>query len=330
MSADDIPYQLRPNKFIDRQIFLEAMSRLLPVRGPESYIYVSMGGRHLMDHHAAYYTLGIQALYSFDKDANEVARQKFNRPTGKAICEAFSSSELAGRLDEIMSRFRSRQNLIVWLDYTSADRRSQFQESKQTLVKLKHGDIFRVTLNADIRTFGAKGEWRDKAVGPGEYRIAKLRSQIGEFVPTIFERMRDDEFPATLSQCLKLLVESAQLEMNGLTVLPILLTTYSDGTPMLTATFAIADPVSEQRFPPEKFKRWKFASRNWEDIRSISSPVLSLREQYRLDQNIHRGAQRMLAGLKFEPAVGEEASLQVLQSYKDYHRYYPNFRPIED
>ena len=82
MSGDEIPYQLRPNKFIDRQMFLELLSRLVMPRGPENYVYVSMGGRHLVDHYAIYNKLGIQALFSFDFDRNEVARQKFNRPTG--------------------------------------------------------------------------------------------------------------------------------------------------------------------------------------------------------------------------------------------------------
>ncbi len=44
MNGAEIPYQLRPSKFIDRQIFMELLSRLIQVRGPENYIYISMGG----------------------------------------------------------------------------------------------------------------------------------------------------------------------------------------------------------------------------------------------------------------------------------------------
>src|ERR1700726_250370 len=185
MNGQDIPYQLRPNKFIDRQMFIELLSRLIVPRGPEKYIYVSMGGRHLIDHHAIYDKLGVEALLSFDMSANEVARQKFNRPTGNTICIAMNSADLPSEIDTILRRFPGKRNLVVWLDYTSADRRAQFQEAVQTLVRLKHGDVFRITLNANPQTLLGGNEWRGSgAVGPAEYRAERLRAQIPEFLAT--------------------------------------------------------------------------------------------------------------------------------------------------
>jgi hypothetical protein len=61
-----------------------------------------------------------------------------------------------------------------------------------------------------------------------------------------------------------------------------------------------------------------------------SEAILSLKEQYRLDVNLHRGAKRMLSALKFLPAVDETASLQAIESYRLFHRYYPTFRHVED
>ena len=105
MSGDDIPYQLRPNKFIDRQMFLELLSRLVAGRSPENYVYISMGGRHLVDHHAIYGKLGIRVLFSFDMNANEVARQNFNRPTGDTVCVEMHSANLPSEIDTIFQRF---------------------------------------------------------------------------------------------------------------------------------------------------------------------------------------------------------------------------------
>jgi hypothetical protein len=84
------------------------------------------------------------------------------------------------------------------------------------------------------------------------------------------------------------------------------------------------------RFPNDHFRHWKFACRGWNDVQMIYAPILSLKEQYRLDVNLHRGAKRMLKALSFFPAADEAASLQAIDSYRLYHRYYPIFRHVED
>ena len=330
MSGDDIPYQLRPNKFIDRQMLLELLTHLVVPRGPEKYVYVSMGGRHLVDHYAIYNKLGIEALFSFDVSANEVARQKFNRPTGDTICVELNSSNLPSEIDAILERFPKKRNLIVWLDYTTADRRAQFQEAVQTLIRLKHGDIFRITLNANHQTLGG-AEWKENdAVGPAEYRADRLRLQIGEYLPTDVTTISDTELPAILARCIGLATDAAKALKPALRFTPVLITSYRDGTRMLTVTCAVSEVDHTEKFPIDVFGRWKFACRGWNDIQQIYAPVLSLKEQYRLDANLHYGAKRMLAALNFLPGKDETASLNAIKSYRSFHRYYPTFRHIED
>jgi hypothetical protein len=240
MSGDDIPYQLRPNKFIDRQMFLELLSRLIASRGPENYVYISMGGRHLVDHRAVYSKLGIKALFSFDEKANEVARQKFNRPTGDMVCVEMHSASLPSEIDTIFQRFPRKRNVIAWLDYTSAERRAQFQEAIQTLVRLKHGDIFRITLNADVRSLNKADEWKDKGFAtPGEYRVNRLRGQISEYLATDVTAISDTNFPNVLAECLELATDAAETLQPNLKFTPVLITSYKDGTRMLTVTCAV-------------------------------------------------------------------------------------------
>jgi hypothetical protein len=331
MSGDDIPYQLRPNKFIDRQMFLELLSRLIAGRGPENYVYISMGGRHLVDHHAIYGKLGIQALFSFDMNANEVARQKFNRPTGDTVCVEMHSGNLPSEIDTIFQRFPRKRNVIVWLDYTSAGRRAQFQEAVETLVRLKHGDIFRITLNADIRTLSRGNDWKAKGfASPAEYRIERLRAQISEYLATDITSILDSEFPGVLARCLGLATDAAQSQQPTLRFTPVLITSYNDGTRMLTVTCAVSETDKADKFPNDHFRHWKFACRGWNDLQMIYAPILSLKEQYRLDINLHRGAKRMLSSLKFLPASDQAASLQAIESYRLFHRYYPTFLHVED
>jgi len=331
MSGEDIPYQLRPNKFIDRRTFIELLSRLIVPRGIEKYIYVSMGGRHLIDHHAIYDQLGIRAQFSFDDNANEILRQKFNRPTGNTVCVVMNSADLPGEIDTIFQQFRSKRNLIVWLDFTTADRRTQLQEAIQTLVKLKHGDVFRITLNANAQTLGGGDEWKKaEAKSPQEYRADRLRAQIGELLPTEITTIGEQDLPKVLSQCVRLAAAEAERLQPGIRIEPVLITSYRDGQRMLTVTCSISEGDEEEEFPSAQFVKWEFACTGWDDIEFISAPQLSLKEQYRLDANLHRGSGRMLAALRFLPAKDEATSLEAIESYRAYHRYYPTFRHIED
>jgi hypothetical protein len=242
-----------------------------------------------------------------------------------------NSSNLAAALDSILERFPSKRNLIIWLDYTGARRREQFQQTVQTLIRLRHGDIFRITLNANPQTLSSGSQWRKAgAVSPAAYRADQLRTQIQEFFPNHVDEIVDTTLPAVLAQCVRLATEAARTSMPNLRYTPVLITSYSDGTPMLTVTCAVADIDQRDRFPSQYFRRWKYACRGWDDIQTISAPVLSLREQYRLDANLHRGARRMLSALRFLPGEDEEASLNAIKSYKAFNRFYPTFRHIND
>ena len=121
-SGENIPYQLRPNKFIDRQILMELLSKIVSYKTHGNYVYISMGGKHLVDLEAVYRKIGVSNLFSFDGNVDVVARQQCNLPHFKTICEKMHSSDLAGSIDDIMGRFKPAEHMIVWLDYTNTQR----------------------------------------------------------------------------------------------------------------------------------------------------------------------------------------------------------------
>jgi hypothetical protein len=328
MTGADIPYQLRPSKFVDRQMFIELLARLINGRGPERYVYVSMGGRHLVDHYAVYKDLGIKAQFSFDNQENTVARQLFNRPTDSTVCKTMNSSALPDEIDRVAAKFPSKRNFIVWLDYTDTARKLQLQEIEQTLMKLRHGDVFRVTMNAHVGNLGKApaGENVDRAA----FRAKALRDQIEDLMPTKIVEIPDDGFPAVLARCIELATKRAKAQLPNFDYIPLMSTSYADGQRMVTVTCAVSDSAEKEAFPGERFARWQFASKSWEDIHDISVPVLSAKERFRLDGNLSKTAKRMLSALRFLPADDENASLDAVASYKKYQRFYPAFRHVDD
>jgi hypothetical protein len=330
MSGDDVPYQLRPNKFIDRQLFSDLLARIVPVVGAEKYIYISMGGKHLVDHNTLYRQLGIRHLCAFDQNSEIVRRQMKNRPIDGAICLTLSSASLAGEIDSITAKFARAANLIIWLDYTRpGSRLSQLQETVEVLKRLQTNDILRITLNAHLPTLGPSDEWkREGAIGPTEYRATKLRRQLGSFMPTDAAKIGDDEFAAVLAQCIRLAVAKAEVERDAIRFKPLLITTYQDGQRMMTATL-IAVKASKAERPVIGLSGWDFAAKGWDTIVSIEAPDLSAREKFEIDQFLSRSPSKILSRLKYLPGEDKEKSRKALADYKKLHRYYPSFYHID-
>ena len=59
MSGSSLPYRLRPNKAVDRELFLSLLMRLTPKLGLEKYHYVGLGGPFLEDFRLLHSRIGI-------------------------------------------------------------------------------------------------------------------------------------------------------------------------------------------------------------------------------------------------------------------------------
>jgi hypothetical protein len=322
-NGDDIPYQLRPNKFIDRQIFLEALTKVVPQKQHGRYVYISMGGKHLVDQEAVYRKIGIRNLYSFDGNADIVARQNCNRPHFSSLCEELHSSALAGELDRILKHFEPAEHLIVWLDYTNAERLAQLQEFGEILKRCQPGDVVRITMNANDGTL--RGDWqKEGCAGPGEYRAKRLRDQLGDFFPAGVETIGDNGVPNVLSEAVSIVAASAAVESNRLFV-PILLTSYADGQRMFTAAVLC---LAQNDKLPDGLNGWEFLAKGWTKVTEISVPDLSIREKVVIDKHLSKGPNAIIKAVKFQPAGELDNAQRALRSYKLLHRFYPTFHAI--
>lgn len=322
-SGDDIPYQLRPNKFIDRQIFLEALTKVVPQKQHGRYVYISMGGKHLVDQEAVYRKIGIRNLYSFDGNADIVARQICNRPHFSSLCEELHSSALAGELDRILDHFAPAGHLIVWLDYTDAQRLAQLQEFCEVLKRCQPGDVVRITMNASDAKLN--GDWQKAGfAGPAQFRAQRLRDQLGDFFPVDVESIGDNGVPAVLSEAVSIATAKAA-EESKLRLAPILLTSYADGQRMFTATVLCVPQTGKL---PDGLNGWEFLAKGWKKVTEISVPDLSIREKVAIDKHLSKGPTAIIKAVKFQPAGELDSAHRALRSYKLLHRFYPTFHAI--
>ena len=152
MSGHNVPYQLRPNKFVERQLFLDLLDFVRVWNGPSHYIYASMGGRFLEDFKLVNDRFAIEQMISIELDETTWNRQRFNR-LGFIDCRKQSSGEFIADLDLLMQN-NKQSRMIVWLDYAIANKRGeQLGEFRQLVSKLASGDVAKITLNANSQSF---------------------------------------------------------------------------------------------------------------------------------------------------------------------------------
>lgn len=323
MSASGLPYRLRPNKFVDRELFAELISLLVAEKDPNTYAYISMGGSHLSDHLSIYRRAGLRKLYSFDGDPEVVNRQRFNAPFSDVVCEAHFSSELPSRMDEIVKKMGA-QNVIVWLDYTEPRHIEQLGEIQALSKILQVGDVLRVTMNVDLSTLHKREsqlDTREKALPFDEKRAALLKRVLGGYMPRHIVRIGQNGLPGAVSESIARACQMGLEERpRPAHPVPLLITEYKDSSSMLTVTLLVCDGRGEPR-PPAG---WSFVPEEWSSVDRIVAPDLSPREKYTLDKVMNDTPAAVAS------AMGFDLDPEAIEAYARFHRFYPTFQTVGD
>jgi hypothetical protein len=196
MSAENIPYHLRTNKAVERQIFFELLAKLKLETPIRDYQYVSLGGPMLEDHNIMHSQLGLEDLVSIEKNSSTYSRQLFNLPFNCITC-------LNQTISEYIDSFESEKNNIIWLDYTAPSWGDQLNEIYSIATKLKPFDILKVTFNASPRVL--------KSPKNDESEIFKNKCYV-KYRPNninINNLKTEKNFPLVLLQAIKNTIDDA-------------------------------------------------------------------------------------------------------------------------
>ena len=323
MSGSDLPYRLRPNKYVDRELFAELVALLVAESDPDKYVYISMGGKHLSDHLAIYRRAGITNLYTFDYDPDIADRQRFNVPFEGVKCENHSSVELPPRLEDILDGTEAK-NVIVWLDFTAPKHYKQLREIEALVTKLQVGDVLRVTMNIDFARLDKSEAQLSEAQNslPKDQKLAVLLSLfLKEYLPREIISLDYNKIPSVIARSIeRACVRGVEAKGDNVTPVPILLTEYRDSTRMMTAAMIIADGQEA----PQALRGWKYLSTGWLNVERIIAPDLSPRERYALDKKMHSDY------VAITDYLGFELDPEAIQAYKRFHRFYPAFQSVGD
>lgn len=347
MSGGYVSYSIRPNKTVERLLFVELLSRLeraLP--SPiDQYCYVGLGGPFLDDFKLMYSEFGMRHMVSIESDLDVHRRQLFNRPFRHIQCLNIKSGELIDHLDMHVPTIRR----IFWLDYSEAGLgalRQQIQEFETLLPKLNAYDIVKVTLNANPSILGDEADefdvvrqtsYKRKLIDSelDEHRLEVLRNRLGDKLPGEVDRqpigtelVRRPQFPRLILALIEHAAYKFQQGMGELKFQPLAAYSYADGQQMLTVTGIMLSAASADSVVKSPgLNRWKLARLTWDKLPiPISVPFMSVKERSRVDSLLHLGGgksiQRRLKILLHET---EEKSAAALDDYKRLNRHYSHF-----
>lgn len=323
MSGGNIAYHLRPNKAVDRSLFLDLLNRVGRTSfNISGYQYIGFGGPFMEDFKAVHSATRISNMVCIERDPIVQARQKFNSPLN---CVDFILHDSSTYIDDFNSQFPT----VVWLDFTSpGELKQQLDDTAKLVNKLAHGDIFKVTLNASVSAL------RESTAGLSQKELITLRRQefeqrVGADKPlTIADGdFRPDKFPTLLLHAMHLAAKRG-VNASSLIVQPLTAFVYSDGTTMLTATGIVLDPakINVPAFPQDsRLCHWPFSRMDWQYPLEIDLPVLSARERLALESLQPNGSVAQAKHLLGALIAPEGIPAKSVNSFNSYYRIYPEF-----
>ena len=330
MSAgSSLPYRLRPNKAVDRELFLSLLMRLAPALALEKYHYVGLGGPFLEDFRLVHARLGLARMTCVETEEEVHKRQLFNRPVASIEC-------VHKTLEDYLDGIDFDTPAIVWFDYTEPKGiTTQIERFARTIGTVPIGSVLRVTLNANPESLGkpdanevsveidgaASGDRKEKPTVQ-EWRLARFKERVGQLFPSGLstEGMTQKHFGLSVLRVLKLAVEKEALNFRDRKIVWALATHYKDGQAMVTAALVVC--ADDDAAVGDLVKGWEFNC-TLDAPHRLDLPALSTLERLTMESNDEVAAKMAFKLPKSD--MGEDP----ITVFKKFYRIYPHFSRVE-
>ena len=318
-------YHLRPNKSIDRKLFIQTLIGLNQYMPISAYQYTGFGSYLFDDFRLLHETLNISKMVSLEKDVQEYKRAKFNVPFGCITIKNASSTEYLSQL-----LLDDDSHNIFWLDYVSPSEIGAQIGDYATLLKLLNpGDVVRITLNANVSSLG-KAEDPDKLT---KFRLQKLQQRIPDIyfpASVTTEDFTTTRYPLVLLKIIKnvtmeCLNDDPPYSPNFL--LPLFSSIYADGQQMLTFTGIVLDSHEEEEKIKKALNDYPHNNFLWNEPCYIEIPALSVREIIELNKLLPKDDAEQQLVEQF-PFIFSSKEKRITESYIKYYKYYPNYHQV--
>lgn len=324
------PYHLRPNKAIDRLIFIELIARLSKTWNLSRYSYYGLGGPFLEDIRQLSQRFPELRYVSIEKNEDTYRRQQFHRCTKKLTL-------IHSHLNTFLKhRFESGQRCIAWLDYNDL-RPDRIEEFAEFLGMVGAPSIVRVSVKADVDRSAIDSARRllsDEVASL--LRAAWLddfQRKYNDYLPgkVTMDDLLPTQIPSVVQSMIQVAAQRVLPELGGTVFQFAHSCTYADGPHQMTSVTGVVCDVSERQSIHDALGSWTHGRTDWRSPEWIDVPVLSVKERLRLEKLLpapRASADRLAEALGYKVDDSQGSSARKLKQYKDYYRFYPLFARI--
>ncbi len=308
-SYEQINYNLRPAKQIERRMLCEAFHRLSEFGTVRSYRYIGFGSIYFRDFVLLHKEFGISNMISIERDLEKQERFRFNRPFG-CIELRFGDS------NEILPTLPWDVRTIVWLDYDYQLDKGVLTDISWFCANALSGSVLVVTV--DARPASIKNVLEEFSQHIGEERVPSgtgSKDLMHWGTALVARRVINNHILDELNSRSGGRASGSRFRYKQLFHFH-----YQDTAKMLTVGGVLYDEGQAGKVDACRFGDLAFI-KSEDDPHKIEVPKLTYRELQHLDAQLPTREYRTLDG-KGIPQTD-------LERYAKVYRYFPNFAEIE-
>lgn len=223
-SGQNINYQLRPAKSVERKIMCELIKEMQIIEGKNDLRYIGMGAKYFTDFLLFHNEFGITDMISIEAEKESQNRYEFNKPFRFIEMKYGTTKEILPQLQD----FQKKMN-IVWLDYDGVFSDEIMNDIKTLINTLYTGSMFFVSCNCSYRgkiSSEKMESYKQKVTDYFDESIEKNQYTTNK-IPFIIQNTINKEIEKKIRR-------RNRLSNEKINYMQLLFLTYRDGAPMMT------------------------------------------------------------------------------------------------
>ena len=337
-----IPYQLRPHKAIERNLFIKILKLLdaSSIVDIKEYRYVGFGAAFLEDFKLLHLEVNIVDMECIETDFCAYSRQEFNKPFSFLKIHNLKSTEY------ISTDYKQDKNQIIWLDYaTPKELKQQLIDIELLTEKVNSLDILKFTFNAELRSLPISTSAKKKNKDDGMVDYSQVLNGLSEdstfqlYIPDNI-KIRDLTSIEGISSIIRAMavrainrgLSKAGSNMNFYHIASF---SYADGQEMTTMTGIVATETEfEQILEESKLLSWEFYQGGpvvgeFINASEISVPAMTVSERIEIDRKFPiSDAESLAKSISFFYGTTDDENLQLLDGYRKFYKYLPYYTKV--